>query len=218
MLYMRQWHKLIVFDADGVLLNNKKGGFKEILILLGKKKEVLAIDREYQKRKHLGQWGLKELALLLKGFSKETLVKISKDYCMKKQVIGAQETISKLKEKNYIIGSISSNPKFVMDSLKKIFKLDFFRGNELEFRKGIATGKIVKKVDRYIKAEILKEKMVQYRVKKSNVVVVGDSLTDLPMAELAGTFIAFHAQKEIREKANRVIEKKDLREVLNILL
>lgn len=218
MLYMRQWRKLIVFDADGVLLDNKSGGFKEILMLLGKKKEVLAIDREYQKRKHLGPWGLKELALLLKGFSIETVVKISKDYCVKKLMKGAQETISKLKEKNYTIGSISSNPKFVMDSLKKTLKLDFSCGNELELRKGIATGKILKKVDRYIKAEILKEKMTQYHIKKRNVAVVGDSLTDVPMAELAAIFIAFNAKPEVKESADILIKKKDLREILSYLL
>ena len=52
---------------------------------------------------------------------------------------------------------------------------------------------------------------------KDNVVIIGDSLTDLPMAKIAGFFIAFNAKEELKEKTDVVVEKKDLREVLKYI-
>lgn len=199
--------KLIVFDVDGVLLRSKMGGFKDILILLGKKEEVKRLDEEYQKRKHSGPWGREQLAKLYKGFSKEKLREITAEYCQKNLEPGAKECITELKKNNYIVGALSSNPQFIMDFLAENLFLDFSEGAEIEFKRGKATGKFQKKVDRYVKAEILRKKIETYGFKKENVIVVGESITDLPMAELAGTFIAFRPKEKIvSEKANKIVE------------
>lgn len=64
-----QKQNIIVFDVDGVLLNNKSGGFKEILSeYFNKQKEVNDINEEYQRRKHLGPWGLEQLTELATKF------------------------------------------------------------------------------------------------------------------------------------------------------
>jgi len=209
--------KLIIFDVDGVLLDNKLGGFKDILFALGKESEVKIIDAEYQRRKHLGPWGLEELANLYKGFSLEKLSNLSSEYCEKNLVIGAEETIAALREKEYMIGAISSNPQFIMDTLKTMLFLDFAIGTALEIEKGIATGKIARKVDRYKKAEVLEEKMRELDISGEKVVVVGDSLTDLQIAKRAGFFIAFNAKEEIIAKADAVVRQKDLRGILPFL-
>lgn len=208
--------KLIVFDVDGVLLNNKLGGFKEMLIILGKEKEVKIIDEEYQKRKHLGPWGLEELSKLYEGFSENNLSKTSIEYCKQNLQKGVQETINEFKKRGFLVGALSSNPQFIMDSLGKMFSLDFSEGTRLEFKKGVATGKIKKKVDRYKKAKILEEKIKDYKVGKKDIIVVGDSITDLPMAGLAGTFVAFCPKdKLVKEKANKIIENfQELKELL----
>jgi phosphoserine phosphatase len=202
---MRQ--KLIVFDVDGVLLNTKMGAFKDILIILGKGKEVRKIDEEYQKRRHLGPWGREQIAELYKGFSKKKIEEIATKYCQENLERGAKECIAELKDKGYIVGALSSNPQIIMDFLAKDFSLDFSEGARLGFRRGKATGKFQKKVDRYVKAEILQKKIEGYKIKKENVIVIGESITDLPMAELAGTFIAFRPKEDIvKEKATKIIE------------
>lgn len=209
--------KLIIFDVDGVLLDNKLGGFKDVLAILGKEKEVKEIDEEYQKRKHLGPWGLEELAKLYKGFSKQTLKETAKKYCFENLMQGAREVVSLLKARGCLIGALSSNPQFILDSLSEILSIDFVFGTELEFKNDLATGKISKKVDRYIKAEILKEKMGELNLQSRNVIIIGDSLTDIPMAEIAGFFIGFNAKKEIWNKTDIVIKKKDLKEILKYI-
>lgn len=208
--------KMIVFDADGVLINGRLGGFKDILIFLDKKKEVQKIDQEYQKRKEKGPWGLEKLSELYQGFSENELKEAAVCYCKDNLMQGAEEAVVEIKKNDYTVGSLSSNPQFIMDALKKILLLDFSEGTQLEFKKGIATGKIKKKVDRYIKAELLKKKINKYHFRKENVFVVGDSITDLPMVKFAGFFIAFNPKEQpVKERANKII--RSLNELKKIL-
>ncbi len=93
-----------------------------------------------------------------------------------------------------------------MDALAGILDMDFAEGNRLEFRSEKSTGKIKRKVDRNVKAEILKRKMEECAIKRKDLFVVGDSITDLQMAELAGTFIAFQPREgAVKEKADSII-------------
>ncbi len=211
---MNSKFKLVIFSVDGVLLDNKFGGIKDILVVLGKTKEVVEIDKEYQKRKHLGPWGLEQLAALYKDFPKSKIDQITFDYCSKNLMPGVQEVINRLKEERSLIGVISSNPQFIMDKIKKILNLDFAFGMEVEFKAGIATGKIIQKVDRYTKPEILKDQIKKLGLNKQNVAVVGDSLTDIAMAKEAGFFIGFNPKPEIENKADVLIWEKDLRNIL----
>lgn len=199
--------KLIVFDVDGVLLNTKMGAFKDILVILGKGKEVRKIDKEYQKRKHLSPWGKEKIADLYKGFPEGQLREIAAKYCQRNLRAGLKETLAKFRERGYVVGALSSNPRFVMDVLAKELPLDFSEGAQLKFEKGKATGKFQKKVDRYVKAKILQRNIKEYGIKKENVIVVGESITDLPMADLAGFFIAFRPKENIvKNKADLVVQ------------
>ncbi len=107
-------NKMIIFDADGTLLDNQlnglMGGFKDVLVILGKGAEVLAIDKEYQRRKHLGPWGLEQLAGLCKGFSKSELNGVALKYVRETLRKEAKECLRALKIRGFIIGVISSNP------------------------------------------------------------------------------------------------------------
>lgn len=209
--------KLLVFGVDGVLLDNRLGGFKDILEILGKEIEVKILDDEYKKRMFYGPWGLEKLTNLYQGFSEEKLRKVAHNYCKKNLMSGVKELLKYAKNKGYRIGALSSNPQFMMRELGKILGLDFSEGTKLEFIGGVATGKISRKVDRYIRTQILKEKMKKFDLRKKDVIVIGGSITDLPTAELGGLFIAFWALEDIKEKADIVIEKKDLREVIKYI-
>lgn len=187
--------KLVVFGPF-ILLKGEMGGFKDILVLLGKEKKVQEIDKEYQKRKISGPWGLEELAKLYRGFPEDKLKQIALNYCQKYLINGVKEFIKELKKRDFLIGAVSANPQFVMDALAEILPLDFSEGTKLEFKDGITTGKIQRKVDRYIKAEILREKRGKYGLKKENIIVIGDSVTDLPMVKEAKVFIGFDGEKE----------------------
>lgn len=122
--------KLVVFSS---LFNSKMGGVKDLLVLLGKEKETREIDREYQKRKLLGPWGLEELAELYRGFSEDELRELTFEYCQKKIVKGLKGFLLELKNQGFLIGALGSDPQFMLDISRKILSLDFAEGSHLEF-------------------------------------------------------------------------------------
>lgn len=186
--------KLVVFTS---LFNSKMGGIKDLLVLLGKGKEARKMDREYQKRKLLGPWGLEELAKLYQGFPEEKLRELTYEYCQKKIIKGMKGFLVELKSKGFLIGALSSDPQFMLDISREILPLDFAEGNHLKFQNKIANGKLKKKVDRYVKAEILKEKAKEYGLKKEKIMGIGRAtIVNLPLSSETNFFVGFDVEKE----------------------
>lgn len=186
--------KLVVFTS---LFSSQMGGIKDLLVLLGKEKEARKIDKEYQARKALGPWGLEELTELYGGFSQEKLRETTFDYCQRKIIKGMKGFLFELKDKGFIIGVLSSDPKFMLDISKEILPLDFVDGCHLEFQDNIATGKLKKKIDRYGKAEIVKEKEKKYSIGKQNTIAMGRAtIVNLPVAKQTRFFVGFDVAKE----------------------
>jgi len=209
--------KLVVFDVDGTLIDTSIGSFKEIGVIVGKEKEVREHDEEYQKRIHLGPWGLEELALIFKEIPEKEVKNAAREVIRERLIPGAKETISQLKQKGYVLASYSSSPTWIMEELKDMFGFDDVLGNAIEVKDGKITGKLLEKVDRYAKAARLKKFQERKGISKENTYVIGDSVTDLPMAEY-GKFVAFNADKqEVKNKAEFVVDKKDLREILKFI-
>lgn len=209
--------KLAVFDLDGVILDIEIGGFKYLAKSIGKQREVGEIDEEYQRRKHLGPYGLEQLASLFEGFSYKRLRELSYDICKANLMKGARETIKTLKARQYSIAFLSSNPLIITEQLKDILAADFICGNELEFKDGICTGILLRKVDRYTKAEELDKIIKENRISRSTIYIIGDSITDIPMSQY-GTFISFNSHDENVDKAAKyVIKEKDLTKILQFI-
>lgn len=199
---------MIIFRT---LFESEMGGIKDLLVLLGKEKKVKEIDAEYQRRKFLGPWGLKELARLYQDISEDKLKEASWEYCRKNLLKGIGEFSVTLKERGFLVGALSSNPQFMMDIVKDALPLDFVIGTQLEFREGMATGLIHKEVNRYTKAEILKRKRKEYGLNHKDVITIGRATTThLPMTRESGIFIGFDPRQEtIEDIAQIIVEKQE---------
>ena len=155
--------------------------------------------------------------MLFKGVEEKKAEKAAKQVIDKQLMSGTEEILKELKNRGYKTVSYSSSPVWIMSLLKEKFGFIDTCGNALEVKNRRITGNFLEKVDRYVKAEKLKRFITENKISKENTFIVGDSITDLPMAEL-GRFIAFNSDKqEVREKAEFVVDKKDLREVLKII-
>ena len=209
--------KLIVFDVDGTLIDTKIGSFKELGIYLGKEKEIREHDEEYQRRKHLGPWGLEELAEIFKNVKEDKIKQISEEIVSRQLMQGAEKLINELKKRGYLLVSYSSSPMWIMNVLKKKFNFDDICGNKVEVKDGRITGKLLEKIDRYGKASRLKNFMYNNGVKKEDTYIIGDSVTDLPMAQY-GHFIAFNSNKqEVKDEAEHIVDEKNLIKLLKFI-
>ncbi len=187
------------------------GAVKDLLVLLGKGVRVREIDKEYQEKKLFGPWGLEELAKLYKGFPKDKLQTAALYYCRKNLLDGLRELAVNLKKKGFILGILSSNPQFIIDSLRRFLPVDFAFGTQLDFCQGIANGKIKRELNMYEKSEILRREEEKYSITSQNVMVIGRAtINHLLMAEEAGKFIGFNPETENLTKiinANQEIKK-----------
>ena len=210
--------KLVVFDVDGVILDTDRGSTKDILVQLGKAQEVEALHQEYLRRRSSGPWGLEEIMMLFRGYSREELMRLARTYCASNLMEGASDTIQELKRRSYIVGSITSAVEFVSQALSELLPLDWIEATTVGWNEGVCIGEIERKVDRYTKREILENYMRENRISKQDVVIIGDSITDVPVSECAREVIAFNASDSpIIERADIHITKKNLTHLLSYL-
>ncbi|MBI4140121.1 HAD family phosphatase [Candidatus Woesearchaeota archaeon] len=208
---------LVIFDSDGVLLDVVEGGFKYLARAIGKNKEVDELHAEYERRKHLGPWGLEQLAELFKGEKVERIRIISYEFCKEHLMKGTIETITEIRRRKHTIAILSSNPIIILEEIQKIIGIvDSISGNELEVVGGVYTGKLLRKVDRYIKAQDALTLIKKLGLPKEKVWIIGDSITDKAMSEY-GMFIAFNPKKEIEGITTNVVRTKDLIEILKYI-
>ncbi len=208
--------KALIINGSGILLDSDLAGIRLLLRELGKEKEMLEQKQEYDKIKQEKPWGLDNLAKLYKGVSEQEINKLSKKIVKEKINPDAKEIISKIKEKGYTVVIYTSELINISDALKKELDLDEVYGNVLEFKNGVATGKLKEKVDRYDRVEKIKQFIEKNNLSKKDVYIVGESVTAIPSAKL-GTMIAFNSDcDELNNIAQHKISKLDgLLKILN---
>ena len=203
--------KLIAFDLDNVLIDGE--AIDEIGKLMDVESEISELTKKAMEGDLDFETALKERTALLKGASVENIKEVvSKIPLME----GAEETIAELKRRGYKIATITGSFEIIANRMKDDLGLDYAFSNVLHEEKGKLTGEVSGPLVTGSKAEILKEIMEMEKVKAEESAAVGDGANDVSMLEEAGLGIAFNAKPVLKEKADVVIEKKDLREILNV--
>ena len=99
-----------------------------------------------------------------------------------------------------------------------MFDVDYVYANELEIVDGKLTGNYLGDiVDGRRKAELLKLIAQVEKINLEQVIAVGDGANDLPMLNIAGLGIAFHAKPKVIENAQQSISTIGLDGVLYFL-
>ncbi len=131
---------------------------------------------------------------------------------------GAERLISTLKMLGYKTAILSGGFTFFGEHLQARLGIDYVFANELEVENGVVTGKVVGEiVDGKKKAELLEAIALKENISLDQVVAVGDGANDLPMLNLAGMGIAFHAKPLVRESANHAVSHLGLDSLLYLI-
>lgn len=119
---------------------------------------------------------------------------------------GAERLISVLKSLGYKTAVLSGGFSFFGEHLQGRLGIDYMFANQLEIENGMLTGGIVGEiVDGKRKAELLEAISEKEHISLDQVVAVGDGANDLPMLNIAGMGIAFHAKPLVRQNAQHAV-------------
>lgn len=203
---------LIIFDVEGVLLN------AEYLPILAQKfgpqkeKEIWDITKQGIRGEIKWEEGLRNRVNALRGISFEDAFEIGENLEL---MPGAKELCDALKRAGWKMIAVSGGFTIITDRLKTELQLDKIYSNELIFKDGKLYDVIVNVTSD--KAKAVKNIIAEWRMKKEDIVVVVDGANDLKLFDIAGYTVGFCPVDIVRQKADVVIERRDLSLLLSLL-
>lgn len=212
-------YKLIAFDMDSTLINIEC--IDEIADAAGKKAEVAAIT-EAAMRGELTNFrdSLTRRLALLAGVPLAHLDAVYRDRLRLND--GAQTLVRTCKAAGLHCVLVSGGFTYFADRVKDSLGLDMARANALEVVDGKLTGKLLMQswgdiCDGDMKRQTVLELCQQLGCAPSQAIAVGDGANDLPMMEVAGLSVAFHAKPAVQAHADVVINSGGLDRLLTAL-
>lgn len=209
----RRNRRLICFDMDSTLIQTEV--IDELARRAGVGDEVSAITASAMRGEiDFRQSFLKRISLL-KGLDEGVMKEIAENLPITN---GAERLFKTLKRYGYRTAILSGGFTYFGNYLKNKLDIDYVFANELEIVDGKLTGNNVGDiVDGARKAEILKLLAFKEDIHLEQVIAVGDGSNDLPMLQLAGLGIAFHAKPKVKESAQHSISAGGLDSILYFL-
>jgi phosphoserine phosphatase len=209
----RRNRRLVCFDMDSTLIQAEV--IDKLAELAGVGDEVKAITESAM----LGEIDFNESFIrrmkLLKGLREEVLHDVAVNLPITK---GARRLIDTLKSYGFKTAILSGGFTYFGYYLQKELGIDYVYANELEIKDGLLTGGYVGEiVNGDKKAEYLIELSEKEGINIDQTIAIGDGANDLPMLNLAGLGIAFHAKPTVKDNAQSSISSIGLDGVLYLL-
>ncbi len=209
----RRIRRLVCFDMDSTLIQAEV--IDELAKRAGVGEQVAAITEAAMRGELDFCQSLRKRVSLLKGLPASVLEDVAETLPMTE---GAERLIRTLKSLGYSIAILSGGFTYFGRRLQERLGIDYVHANELEVENGALTGGLVGEiVDGPGKARRLKEIAAKENISLSQVIAVGDGANDLPMLDVAGLGIAFHAKPVVRQGAGQAISNVGLDGVLYFL-
>lgn len=202
----------MIFDVEGVLLNAEYLPVLSQLMGPEKEEEIWRITKQGIRGEINWEEGLRRRVSALKGITLEDATRIAKNLEI---MPGAKELCSSLKRAGWRMIAVSGGFSIITDRLKGDLGLDKIFCNELIFENG-------KLVDLKMnvtsdKAAAVMPAIKDWRVNRSDTVVVVDGANDLSLFDIAGYTVGFCPVEKVKERADAVLEIRDLSLLLNLL-
>jgi phosphoserine phosphatase len=206
-------YKMIVFDMDSTLID------AETIDELARAAGVVNKVEEITKRAMCGDLdfgqALIERVNLLEGLPLETALNAMNQINL---MPGAAELILYVKSRGYTTALVSGGFSISAEMVGKALGIDFVVSNELLVEDGCLTGNVIGPITQSDSKKDIFEKLIRLNnIRPERCVVVGDGANDACVFEKAGFAIAFNPKPILREYADVVITKKDLKSIIPVL-
>ena len=203
---------LIIFDVEGVLLNAEYLPILAQVFGPSKEKEIWDITKQGIRGDIDWEEGLRKRVKALKGIKFDDAKQIGENLEI---MPGAKDLCSALKDAGWKMIAISGGFTIITDRLKKELGLDLIFSNNLIFKNGILDGLDLKVTSD--KSLLVRPLIKQWGIKKEEIVVVVDGANDIKLFEIAGYTVGFCPVELVKNKADDVIELRNLSLLKNLL-
>ena len=205
---------LLAMDMDSTLITIEC--IDEVADFAGKKPEVSAITESAMRGEIDYTESLRRRVALLAGLPEATLGKVFDERLRLSP--GARELLSAAKAANLKTMVVSGGFTYFTHRLKDELGLDYAFSNVLEVADGTLTGRVTGEiVDAGGKARHVAHIRQALRLKKSQVITIGDGANDLLMMAESELSVAFHAKPVAREEAAMALNFTGLDGLLAVL-
>jgi phosphoserine phosphatase len=209
----RRNRRLVALDMDSTLIRAEV--IDELAKLHGVGAEVSSITDRAMRGEIDFKASFRERVALLRGLPESALREVTDRVPITE---GADRLISTLKHFGYRTAIISGGFTQTGERLRREFGIDYVYANDLDVREGRVTGLVRGEIiDAERKARILREICERERIALAQAIAIGDGANDLPMLNVAGLGVAFHAKPVVRESANHAISNFGLDSVLYLM-
>ena len=209
----RRNRRLVCFDMDSTLIQTEV--IDELAIRAGVGEEVMAITEEAMQGKIDFKESFIKRVSLLKGLDEKVMKDIAENLPLTE---GSERLIKTLKRYGYRTAILSGGFTYFGNYVKNKLGVDYVFANELEIIDGKLTGRHLGDiVDGAKKAELLKLLAFKEDIHLDQVIAVGDGSNDVPMLQLAGLGIAYHAKPKVKKEADHSISNIGLDGILYLL-
>ena len=203
---------LIIFDVEGLLLNAEYLPILAQVFGPSKEKEIWDITKQGIRGDIDWEEGLRKRVKALKGIKFDDAKQIGENLEI---MPGAKDLCSALKDAGWKMIAISGGFTIITDRLKKELGLDLIFSNNLIFKDGRLDGLDLKVTSD--KSLLVRPLIEQWGIKKEEIVVVVDGANDIKLFEIAGYTVGFCPVELVKNKADDVIELRNLSLLKNLL-
>lgn len=209
----RRNRRLFAFDMDSTLIQGEV--IDELARLHGVGDQVAAITAAAMRGELDFTQSFTRRIALLRGLPQARVRELLHTIPLAE---GAERLISTLNSLGYKTAVLSGGFTFFGEHLQKLLGLDYVFANQLQIEDGVVTGKVFGEiVDGKRKASLLQALAEKENISLDQVVAVGDGANDLPMLNLAGMGIAFHAKPLVRRSASHAVSHLGLDSLLYLI-
>ena len=190
-------YKVIIFDIDGTV-TQPVSSWRYIHEKLGKWNALACRYQEMFLARKISYRKFCELdAAHWKGLPERKIEGLFKNVPYARNAV---TSIKKLKKMGLKMIAVSTGLQYLPRRLEKELGFNYILSNQLESRNGVLTGRVRIKITHGAKARALKKILKEIRVRPSQVISVGDSEGDIPLAKISGYSIAFNSSSPALSK------------------
>lgn len=205
--------KLAVFDFDSTLMDGET--IDELAKAYGVSDEVKSITNLAMNGELDFYQSLKKRVSKLEGMSEAEAINVCKNLPL---MTGAKEAVESLQKIGYRVVCFSGGFSFATSYFSEILGLQADFSNILHSKNGILSGEVGgEMMFGNSKGRMLSKLQSLLGINSDDTLVVGDGANDLSMFAYASKRVAFCAKDVLKKQANIIIDKKDLREILNYI-